>query len=189
MVLYLGGSISPAVLLDWTPIGDYIDFLSVDKKYFYITFKDSKRQDTQWGRISTFKYNFKGELIEAGVFNNPESVTTNQDDWRKTIAHSYLANPSNNSDVCVSQYAFYGYINIYKNKMYTFDPDQMVTNNEKFQKRILNTNTSAKIGISILKRDKTICLVSKPKYIKNIKIKKLNQTEVAFLSAAAIQLD
>lgn len=189
MVLYLGGSISPAVLLDWTPIGDYIDFLSVDKKYFYITFKDSKRQDTQWGRISTFKYNFKGELIEAGVFNNPESVTTNQDDWRKTIAHSYLANPLKDPDTCVNQYAFYGYTNIYKNKMYTFDPDQTVTNNEKFQKRILSANTSIKIGVSTFTSDRNTCLVNNPKYLKNIKIKSLNQTDIAFLSAAAIQLD
>ncbi len=193
MALYLGGFISPPILLEWTPIGNYQDYLSVDKKYFYITLKDNKRQDTQWGRITTFKYDFKGKLIETGVFNNPSPVTTNQDDWRKKIAHSYLANPPNDPNACINQYAFYGYSNIHKTKdklqMYTFDPEQKLKDGGNFQDKVLTSNASVKVGVSDLSVDATTCKASAPTYIKNVKVKSLEQTEVALLSAAAIQID
>jgi hypothetical protein len=194
LALYLGGFISPPILIPWKPTGDYQDYLSVDKKFFYVTLKDSKREDTNWGRITTFKYDFKGNLIETGEFANPAPVTTNQDDWRKTIAHSYLANPPGDPDLCVSQYAFYGYSNLYKNndktRVFTFDPDQAVKEGGSFQTKSLSSDTTVKIEVARLTPTSNACTSTTPSVIKDIKVKALGQSdaETVILSVAAIQI-
>jgi len=180
MPILLGGAFATPVLIPWTLQGtNYRHYLSVSPQgdSFYVTIKDNQRADGSWRRISAFCISAEGELLDSGTFVEGAAVTLNLDDWRKSEAHSYAANPSGSTDVCINQFAQYVLVNIQEEDddedpitptvktFYQFNPAQLVEN-VAFESAILSTGVdSAVISRSDLDSSGATCAVGEPQEV------------------------
>ncbi|HYX17296.1 MAG TPA: hypothetical protein VE944_23665 [Nostoc sp.] len=88
---------------------DYFSVLSYTKEYTYITFKetDNNQLGGSYNKITIITTDKKLNIISTETFENTGESTLdlpNNKDWRKSLTHSFLANPPDDEIACINSF-------------------------------------------------------------------------------------
>ena len=120
----LGGAFKTPVELPIELRGlQYETYLSATPKRYYVTVKHDRRASS-WGQISIYEITKKGAVTRQ-EYAAPTPIPDN-DDWRKSLTHSYSLTPEPASDPCVQQVRSDNYANRLDGVLYRVDPEQAI---------------------------------------------------------------